>query len=124
MERDLLRQIVVEFVREEHPELLDEFTVSFDDVADSIENKAVSAETLPDAAVGFDSTVLTGTVIAAAGWIAAKLLEAAFRDSVKRDLLPRLNAMEKLLTDRGAEKKIVKSIRRRVEAVMKNMSGQ
>ena len=123
MNRAILRQIVEAYVREEQPDLLDEFSVSFDDIAESIERGVTSDRQVPGAPLGFDSTLLTGTILAAAGWIAAKFLEAAFRDSIKRDMLPRLSAAEKLLLSHGADRKLVKNIRARVEAVLKNMSG-
>lgn len=119
----ILRQIVEGYLQENHPDLLDEFAVSFEDVAESIA-RGIAADDHPgESQLGFDSTLLTGTVIAAAGWIAAKFLDAAFRDSIKRDLLPRMDRMEKLLVRHGAERKMVKRIRARVQAVLKNMSG-
>ena len=123
MQRDLLRKVVEEYIRDEQPDLMEEFAVSFDDVADSIERGVESTQRVPGAPLGFDSTVLTGTVIAAAGWVAAKFLEAAFKDSIRRDLLPRLDAMEQLLGERGGDRKMVKGIRERVESVLKKMAG-
>lgn len=116
--RVLLRQVVEEVIREDFPECIEEFEIVFDEVAEEIDRQPEPDLDRPESVMGFDGQLMTGTVIAATGWIAATFLKAAIKDSVERDVIPRLGRAEKWLLARGADRKMVKQIRRRVEGVL------
>src|SRR5271156_1530195 len=117
MHRELLKQVVADYVQSERPDLQEDFDLAFDAIIETISSKQSSLHEAARDEIGFDGSLLTGTLLASAGWITAKLLEAAFRDSIKRDLLPRLDQAEQMLVNHGAAPVLVKKLRVRVEAI-------
>lgn len=120
--RAAIRMVVAGYLDECHPAMRDEFVVCFDDVCDSIEATEASSEEPAAGHIGFDGSLATGTVIAVAVWMTIKFFEAAFRDSIKRDLIPRLDQAEQRLIAAGADPQMVKRIRVRVEGILEEMA--
>ena len=121
---ELLRELVGGHVREHHPELSEEFRVSFDATFEAIRIKSETEqpeEIDPDSGVGFDSGLVAGTLISVACWVGVSLLQAAFRDSVERDLIPRLDAAEKKLAEWTGRPELVRALRERLEWILEKL---
>jgi len=125
-ERDveILRTVVREHLVESHRETVDEFDVSFPAIIEGMRTKIEIADPLEAGSrddLGFDASILVGTLISTACWIGLALLRAAFKDSIERDLVPRLDAAQEMLIRWSGKPELVRALRARIEGILKKL---
>ncbi len=123
--KDTLRAVVRDYIQEQHPEEIEELDEVFDDVYDTIERRlteqSCEASDAREDELAFDASIITGTTISIACWVALAFIRAGLKDARRRDLPKLLDLMENKLASFGGNRELIHSIRARVEGILQEL---
>lgn len=120
--RAIVHRVVGDYLVSETDVDPEEFEVVFDDVYATLERRmreTPSPELRGDrGGIGFDTSIITDSVIVGACFIAMRLAEAALKAEARRLLSQALDSAAQSLTQWTGRPELVRKIRERVERVV------